>query len=337
MSLMKLVRRVQLTGGSTYIVSIPKEWASEIGITKGSLVTLTLEPDGTIRVIPSARKPQAVSSAEVVVERGASRGAILREVMSKYLMGYKIIRLNFSRDDPELRRMIKELLVRKLIGAEILHEDSREMTVQVLVNVEDLPISAIISKMRETDKSMLRDPLDLLEKGAQANLDAGEILARDDIIDKLYLYGLRQLNTALKGYTGLEEIGLSRTEEVLSYGMVLKNLERIGDHAVNIAMHLRETPAGIAGLRDLIRYGRRITEVFDSSVETFLKRDKKRANELLDTKMEELREMEKQLTGLYSASDAQLLTSLRAIIGSYRRVADYSSDILEAVIDLQSE
>ncbi len=331
---MRLVRRVQLTGGSTYIISIPKEWAASMGISKGSLVTLALEHDGSIRIIPSAKKPQATATAEIAVPKDASQGAVVREVMSKYLVGYKTIHLKFPRDDPELRRVLKEVAVRKLIGAEVLHEDSREMTIQVLVNVEDLPISNIILKMRDTNRSLLRDAIDAVRSRATGSLNLEELLARDDIIDKLYLYGLRQLTTALKGYISLEEIGLSRSEEVLSYGMVLKNLERVGDHAVNIAINVRSVPGEFPGLEDLLLYGEEVTKFFEESVKTFLNRNKKAANDMLDDKARELKEIEKRLTSIYSTSDAQFLTTLRIIAGSFRRIADYSSDILEATIDL---
>ncbi|MEZ0345873.1 MAG: PhoU domain-containing protein [Infirmifilum sp.] len=334
MSSQKVVRRVQVTGGSTFIVSIPKEWASSMGIKQGSMVSLSLEHDGSIRIVPSGKKSQAANMTEILVKKDSTHGAVLREVMSKYLVGYKIIHLKFSRDDPLLRSKLKEIAVRKLIGAEVLHEDSREMTIQVLVNVEDLPISSIILKMKDTNKSMLRDAIDLLRKNEIEKMNTEEILARDDIVDKLYLYGLRQLNTALKGYVTLEEIGLSRSEEILSYGMVLKNIERIGDHAASIAINMVEIPKSFSGLEDILMYGETITGFFEESVRTFLERDKKQANDLLDIKVEELKEVEKKLSSIYSINDAKLLTTLRSIIGSYRRVADYSTDILEATIDL---
>ena len=38
------VRKVQITGGSTYTVSLPKEWATESGIEAGS--KLAFYPEG---------------------------------------------------------------------------------------------------------------------------------------------------------------------------------------------------------------------------------------------------------------------------------------------------
>ncbi len=334
MSAQRVVRRVQVTGGSTFIISIPKEWASSVGIDRGSMVTLSLEHDGSIRVIPSGKKLQSTNVAEIFVKKEISEGAVLREIMSKYLVGYKTIHVRFQQDNPILRGKLKEIAVKKLIGAEVLHEDSREMTIQVLVNVGDFPLINIIQKMGDTDKSMLLDAIELFRKGLKDKTYIGELAMRDDIVDKLYLYGLRQLNTALKGYVSLEEIGLSRSEEILSYGMVLKNMERIGDHAATIATYLQEIPIDFKGVKDIFDFGEAVTEFFMQSVKTFLDRNKKQANDLLDAKIEEIKEMERKLSNIYTVEDARVLTTIRTIVGSYRRVADYSTDILEATIDL---
>ncbi|MFN4045999.1 MAG: AbrB/MazE/SpoVT family DNA-binding domain-containing protein [Acidilobaceae archaeon] len=44
---MVIVRRVQLTGKTTYIISLPKEWARSIGLTKGSRVFVEVLPDNS--------------------------------------------------------------------------------------------------------------------------------------------------------------------------------------------------------------------------------------------------------------------------------------------------
>ncbi|MHB9301630.1 phosphate uptake regulator PhoU [Thermofilum pendens] len=329
----KVVRRVQLTGGSTFIVSIPKEWAEKLSIGKGSLLVLSLENDGSIRIVPSLKRPEALSSAEVSVREDTTRGAALREVMSKYLMGYKMIRVVFERDDPEFRHVLKDTIARKLIGVEILHEDSREVVLQVLVNVEDLPVSTIITKMRDAVTGMLEDVKAALGGGDVEKI-ASEIVSRDDIVDKLYLYGLRQLHAALRGYVGLEEIGLRKVEEVLPHGMVLKNIERIADHAASIAQalpHVREAEKiknPISTLSD------KVSEFFTASVHVFLDRDKTTANRLLDVDAEKLKALERKVFDELARRIPEEILAVRLMVGSYRRIFDYSTDILEATIDL---
>ncbi|MHA1581492.1 MAG: AbrB/MazE/SpoVT family DNA-binding domain-containing protein, partial [Candidatus Baldrarchaeia archaeon] len=46
------IRRIQLTGGATLTVSLPKNWARDIGLRQGDLVVLTFQPDGSIIITP---------------------------------------------------------------------------------------------------------------------------------------------------------------------------------------------------------------------------------------------------------------------------------------------
>gem|GEM_PF-4482983 len=44
--------KIQLTGSSTFIVSLPIKWVREIGLSAGDSVTLTPRPDRTLFISP---------------------------------------------------------------------------------------------------------------------------------------------------------------------------------------------------------------------------------------------------------------------------------------------
>jgi len=46
------LRRVQITGGSTYIVSLPKGWAESLGLKPGDYVQIVRQPDMSLLLIP---------------------------------------------------------------------------------------------------------------------------------------------------------------------------------------------------------------------------------------------------------------------------------------------
>lgn len=329
-----MIRRIQLTGGSTYIVSIPKEWASAVGIEKGSIVSLVLEQDGTIRLIPSARKPKAALEAEVEVGVKTSKGAVIREIFSKYLLGYKVIRVKFEKDDSLLKKTIRDVLIYKLIGAEVMQESAREVIIQVLVDVEDIPVLDVIGRMRDTALSMLEDPIPVLHSG-KASVSLEEVIARDDVVDKLYLYGLRQLYSAMKGIVTLNEIGLDKFEEVLPHAMVMKNIERISDHAAAIATTLLQTSKPLPSGAGIASLAAEVARFFRRSVDVFMARDRDTANQLLDRDVVELREADQELSKqVLAMQDPSIVSSARVILGSYRRVVEYGADILEITIDL---
>src|SRR5256885_1642669 len=58
-------RKLQLTGGSTYVVSLPKPWISATGLKPGDTVFLESMPDGSITVLPRAgEKPAALKTKD---------------------------------------------------------------------------------------------------------------------------------------------------------------------------------------------------------------------------------------------------------------------------------
>ncbi len=337
----KLVRKIQLMGGSTYIVSLPKEWALQAGIRRGSLVTLSLEPDGTIKIIPSGKKTREVSSTTIKVTHDTTRGILIREIMSRYLAGYKMIKIEFEVDNYELRRTVREIITRKLIGAEILHEDIREVILQILVNIEELPINVIVKRMTNVASNMLKDGIYGLSNINEIDKDTfKDIVERDDLVDKLYLYGLRQLHATIKGYLNIEEAGLHRLEEVLPYGVVLKSIERVADHAAYIAYNCIEMFEPLRSVKDvkgITDFANTIIKFFEDSINTFLEKDKINAHKLMDSIPIATREREKKLAQQLPRLSAKTAIPLRLILSSYRRISDYSADILEATLDLAAE
>ena len=41
------IRRVQMTGGASFVVTLPKDWAEQQKIKKNDPVGMTVQPDGT--------------------------------------------------------------------------------------------------------------------------------------------------------------------------------------------------------------------------------------------------------------------------------------------------
>ncbi|HNJ81641.1 MAG TPA: AbrB/MazE/SpoVT family DNA-binding domain-containing protein, partial [Methanoregulaceae archaeon] len=42
------IRKVQITGGSSYVITLPKDWAEEQHIQKNDPLGLLAQPDGTL-------------------------------------------------------------------------------------------------------------------------------------------------------------------------------------------------------------------------------------------------------------------------------------------------
>ena len=52
------VRRVQLTGGSSYILTLPKEWITSLNIKKNTPLGIHMQADGTLLITSKMMQEQ---------------------------------------------------------------------------------------------------------------------------------------------------------------------------------------------------------------------------------------------------------------------------------------
>ncbi len=105
------LRKVQRTPTGTFFVCVPRSWATQNGLKKGTLVNLDLTEDGKLIVDPKYNaEPQ---QKEVTLNVGSY---LRREVIGSYLLGFDVIRIEAKdRIDFDIRDLVKQT-VSSLIG-----------------------------------------------------------------------------------------------------------------------------------------------------------------------------------------------------------------------------
>ncbi len=233
-------RRVQVTGGSTYIVSLPKEWAKLLEVNKGDEVTLELGSDGLIKIRPprTLRRPQQ-RQVEITLSDGYSDAVFLMEVLSSYLAGYDTIGITFKDGQSELAERVANQVKSKAIGLELLDESDGHLVLRIVVDPTSISPQSALDNMIKVVKGMIDDVEDVL-KGLKGKDVLEAVVRRDDLVDKLYLYIFKQLNLALQGALEPRALGMSGLAEAIGIYSEVKSLERIADQVVSIAQWLIE-------------------------------------------------------------------------------------------------
>ena len=68
------VRRIQFTGRSTYILSLPKKWMSEMNLKAGDLVNIVRDSNHSLSIIPnSLRSSDSLNEATVLINTDRRR------------------------------------------------------------------------------------------------------------------------------------------------------------------------------------------------------------------------------------------------------------------------
>ncbi len=330
------VRKVQVTGGDSFIVSLPKAWVKDVGLKARDSVQVLPQADMSLLIIPKHELTEAEKSdATIEIPQGTDRDTALRLFISHYLAGYDIIRLRSPKYDPGLRSYMREAIRRKLVGIEIIEENANGITTQCLSGYADLPLKKALERMSIVVSGMVKDAVAALR--TRNHELAEEVAARDDEVDRFYHFILRQLNMAVRNRSIIEEIGLTSARDCLGYRLAVKSVERVGDHAVAVAELASEIREGSAekAMMEVERMSDLSVKAFGDSVSALLRLDTKLANEAIGL-TKKVTMLDEKISGELLAPKAEPNTvgSIKLILESVRRVAEYGSDIAEIAVDL---
>jgi len=322
-------RKVQVTGGSTYTVSIPKEWANENGISAGSEVEFYPESD-SLFLTPRTEEDRTEGTLDVTDLEGEQ---LMRAVMTMYVSGFDIIALESGRITTDQRKTIRES-TQSLVGLEVLEETRDRVVIRDLLDSSELSIHNAVTRMRLIALSMLEDAVTAL---AEFDKDmARDVIQRDDDVDRLWMVVSRIFRSTLRTPKAAEELGLPR-EICFDYQSAARQLERVADHATKIA-HLTlnldepvpdDVSEAIAELFDdasaVIDGGMDALFLDDSDEATALANEAREAVQEIDAHAREIDELLRDL----DPARAQLLG---LIVDSVSRSADYGGNIAETAL-----
>ncbi|MGC9180460.1 MAG: PhoU domain-containing protein [Vulcanisaeta sp.] len=338
-------RRVQLTGGATLIVSLPKEWTRQVDLKPGDEVLVIPQPDLSLLVVPKKMVKAPLLESSINVTQDLSNiDHLERILLAHYLSGYDIFRLNFDIATLSLKKQVKDIVRRKLTGVEIIEEGRNTLVIQNLVNVPDINIRDILVKLGKTVVGMIDDLRTPMENGDKSI--AMDIIERDNEVDKFYWLLNRQLKRVLVSKHALSLSGIQDPRSIIEYAIINKSLERAADHAVKIArevvnlgdkyvlimpQELRQRFSELLSKDSMImsNVGKAMTEKIDA----------REVNYIIDTVKYEIRTTVDSLDSSLSnySLTTQAAASARLILDSIYRIAEYASDVGEALLNLAIE
>lgn len=332
------IRRVQLTGKSTYIVSLPRKWIDKVNMKRGETLTIVEQDDKSLLLVPKGvQRPEKNIEVSITISSKDRVSSIVRKVIALYLVGFNTIRLkaNEERLPLEQREEIKNSIRRMLVGTEIVSDSKNEMVLQVLLSTPELSVSDALRRIAIIAVSMHRDALASL-KNLNHEL-AKEVTNTDDEVDRFSFYVIRQIKAAVDDDRMLKEIGLEDAKDCLGYRLITKSAERVADHAVNIAVNVLsiKKPIDSEIFDALNEMSAQAIQEFEDSITALFTKNYALADEVVEREHQiETCENEVISQILSKKLDAETTASLRLIIESIRRTSEYGSDIAEVVLNL---
>lgn len=334
-------RKLQFTGGSTYIISLPKKWVDQNQLTKGSVIKVREEEGGLLSIIPAeiSAAQQKLDEATIKVAAKDLPDSVIRKTVSAYLVGYNLMHIraeNQKQLSARQRHDVKNFSRNMLVGTEIVIDTPEELTLQVLLSYPELSIQSALRRMSIITASMHRDAITALRE--LDHQQAKEVVTTDNEVDRFNLYIVRQLKTAIQNPRIIKEIGLQNARDCLGYRLVTKSVERTADHAASIAENVMQLTKRLDEemIQCLEQMSNIAISMFETAIEALFRQDYALAESIVE-KIKDVVSLEKEAVVSSQKMDIAEAPYLRLIIESVRRTAEYASDIAEIVLNLTIE
>ena len=329
-------RRIQKTGGSTYIISLPKNWVTARGLRPGDTLLFTPRADGSLTVFAESTGSLETQRRLVLVSNEMDKEHLFRRLIAEYIAGYPLLEIRTpTRMSPRTREVVRGF-AQRMIGPEILEETAEAVILQDVVGTNPLPIPSILRREHQMVRAMQTDAMTAFRHRDESI--ARDVIDRDWEVDRLHWFLEKQVTSALRDARILATLELT-LPECATYLLASRVLERIADHAVRIsktvAMLGKEgTPDRL--LTELDRMAHSASSALSEALDCLDSRDIEKANEVVDAAHQLTRERAHLLQEI-GAKRGRLAIGLAYVLESLERSALYASDLAEIAINRSVE
>jgi phosphate uptake regulator len=326
-------RKVQITGKSTFIVSLPKKWARNVKINSGDSVMMVPLPDGTLLIDPRVSMREKAATKKIIPLDSQDNETLFRTFIGAYLAGFNIIEFRSSGQISRATRQEVRDLARKVIGPEVVDESPNSITFNDLLDASDFSLAKGIRRMHIIAKNMHQNAMSVFEDSDHDLVN--DIENRDDEVDRLYWLVAKQHNLVLKDASFADRIGAT-PQEATDFLLVARSLERIADHATRIARNSMRIDSKNGLFKRVAEASETLMELLDDAMRSFGQNKPEYAFEVMNRSSELMKTTNKLLQEVLSmGGDNQSIVSMAYVVDSIERTRSYTEDIAETTIDYQ--
>jgi phosphate uptake regulator len=216
------------------LISLPNQWIKFNHLKKGATLLVEINKDNSISVFPSADTNDVVKSVTIPYSH-ESMDNMINQIYGAYLLGYDIIKIKAKGQISFEHSESIKFAMRKLVGLEIVDENTSNIESQFLIDTNSLDAAKILKRMNTIVAGMYRDILDVF---ISKNFGIAKLMtSRDDEVDRQYFLLVRLIRSTMMDQKLARKLNLSNID-ILDYRIAANHLESAGDHMVEFASSL---------------------------------------------------------------------------------------------------
>ena len=237
-------RKIQLIAGTTYSLSLPKEWVKKNNLKEKNEVMISEKNDRTLVISPELINEKELNEISLNIDDYIAD--IDQILFAIYYLGIENVNL-FSKKEitKEIKTRIRRAL-NHMTGVVVSHEDKQKMSIKILFDQSKVEINQLIFRIfliiEISIKNILEQP------------DMEEIQMNEDEIDKLFHLMAKIVSLSLTNSNVLQSSKISNVSHIPSYFLIGKRLENIGDNIYALSHHLQKNKAGFESKRLILEF-----------------------------------------------------------------------------------
>lgn len=326
------IRRVQLTGGSSYIITLPKEWIMSFQIKKNDPLGIQIQSDGTLLLSPKMTQEPLQKIKEFDISKIPKPTYLLQQLIGAYIAGFTTLKITAPKRMPIGIQNVIRSFTQLAIGPEVIEETELSITLKDLLNPTEMPFDRTIKRMYVIVKRMHEDVMRAMQEKDKTL--AADVISRDNDVDRLHWFVARQYNILLQNASLAAKMNIT-IEMATTCFLISRIIERIGDHIVRISENipnLIDHNLDKKSILKIITAAKLSLDIFNKSISSFFKKDIHASNENIESVLK-LESVCEQINTLALKQEGIIALSVGYAIESIRRIGEYSEDISETVIN----
>jgi len=221
-------RRIQIIAGSTYSISLPKDWIKRNNLKEKEELNILQNDDGSLIVSP--KKINLKRSNEISINIKEYPNSVDQILYEPYYLGFEKINFYSKEEFPKDARAKIRKAVNTMIGTEIIYEDKNTITIGVLLDKSKVDMVQLLYRIFLLIDSSITN--------VTGKLDRIEIKINEGEIDKIYHLITKIISLSLLDSVLLESSKIKHIFLIPSYLLISKRLENIGDVVNRLSAYL---------------------------------------------------------------------------------------------------
>ncbi len=270
-------RKIQLVAGTTYSISLPKEWVKKNNLKERHEVLMNEKNDRTLVLSPTLIESKKLDEISLYVDDYINN--IDQIIFAVYYLGAETITLiSKSGLTKDTRSKIRGALA-DMSGSEISYEDEKKIIIKVLLDKSKVNITQLIYRI-----SLI---IGLSVENVLGQIDINEIRLNETEIDRLYHLMTKIISSSLIDSNILYTSNIKNVSLIPSYFLIGKRLENIADNIYNLAEYLNKNKIYFEHKKEIMNFikseiSRNIRHIMSNFPDIFEKTPSNNLNKIKD-------------------------------------------------------